>query len=240
MRWLLFLYARLFLSQIIPFLLLSSRDRELPLYFSHIPLSRTHNGRQRTPLPWFRPLDPTAEGYVLEATNRKTGPTLTIPLPETAVVIQSDLTIVSEAKVDFDGDFGAKYGIKKGVLQNPGEGEVFAPVALWLESLDLVLQRLKEKNTPLDRIRGISGSCQQHGSVFWGREAESLLGGLKADKPLVDQLTGAFSHPYAPNWQDHSTQAECDQYDAQLETAERLAQVTGSSAHHVSTIPDMQ
>jgi xylulokinase len=114
------------------------------------------------------------------------------------------------------------------------EGEVFAPVAMWLKSLDLVLRRLQEKNTPLGRIRGISGSCQQHGSVYWSHDAEKLLGGLQPGKSLVDQLTGAFSHPYAPNWQDHSTQAECDQFDAKLETAERLAEVTGSAAHHVS------
>ena len=120
------------------------------------------------------------------------------------------------------------------MLVNQAEGEVFAPVALWLESLDLVLQRLQEKNTPLNRIRGISGSCQQHGSVYWGRQAEALLGGLKADKALVDQLTDAFSHPYAPNWQDHSTQQECDQFDSTLGSAERLAEVTGSAAHHVS------
>ncbi|KAK0645877.1 hypothetical protein B0T16DRAFT_327962 [Cercophora newfieldiana] len=149
-----------------------------------------------------------------------------------AIVVQSDLTVVSDAKVDFDGDFGSKYGIKKGVQVNETEGEVFAPVAMWLESLDLVLQRLQEKNTPLGRIRGISGSCQQHGSVYWSREAEALLGGLKSDKTLVDQLTGAFSHPYAPNWQDHSTQAECDQYEAKVGGAEKLAQVTGSAAHH--------
>lgn len=141
---------------------------------------------------------------------------------------------MSNAKVDFDGDFGSKYGVTKGVQINEAEGEVFAPVAMWLEALDLVLQRLREQNTPLNRIRGISGSCQQHGSVYWSREAETLLGALESDKSLVDQLTGAFSHPYAPNWQDHSTQAECDQYDAKLETADRLAQVTGSSAHHVS------
>ncbi|KAK4039919.1 hypothetical protein C8A01DRAFT_16155 [Parachaetomium inaequale] len=149
-----------------------------------------------------------------------------------AIVVQSDLTVVSDAKVDFDQDFGSKYNIKKGVLVNEDEGEVFAPVAMWLESLDLVLQRLQDKNTPLNRIRGISGSCQQHGSVYWSRQAEALLGALKSDKPLVDQLKDAFSHPYAPNWQDHSTQQECDQFDAKLGSADRLAAVTGSAAHH--------
>ncbi|KAK3401018.1 actin-like ATPase domain-containing protein [Sordaria brevicollis] len=152
-----------------------------------------------------------------------------------AIVIQSDLSVVSSAKVDFDGDFSAKYGIKKGVQVNEAEGEVFAPVAMWLEALDLVLQRLKEANTPMNRIRGISGSCQQHGSVYWSREAEKLLAALEDGEgkgTLVDQLKEAFSHPYAPNWQDHSTQAECDKFDEAFETAERLAQVTGSSAHH--------
>lgn len=121
------------------------------------------------------------------------------------------------------------------MLVNDDEGEVFAPVAMWLESLDLVLQRLQEQNTPLNRIRGISGSCQQHGSVYWSRQAGDLLAGLRSDKPLVEQLTGAFSHPFAPNWQDHSTQQECDQFDAKLGSAERLAEVTGSAAHHVSS-----
>ena len=156
-----------------------------------------------------------------------------------AIVIQSDLSVVSSAKVDFDGDFGAKYGIKKGVQLNEAEGEVFAPVAMWLEALDLVLQRLQEANTPLNRIRGISGSCQQHGSVYWSREAEKLLAELQTEEQrgkLVDQLKGAFSHPYAPNWQDHSTQAECDKFDEALGTAERLAHATGSAAHHVSFV----
>lgn len=158
-------------------------------------------------------------------------------LPESlAIVIQSDLQVISEAKVDFDADFGAQYGLQKGVLVNDAEGEVFAPVAMWLEAVDLVLSRLKEKKTPLDRIRGISGACQQHGSVFWSHDAEKLLGGLHHEKPLVEQLKPAFSHPYAPNWQDHSTQAQCDEFDANFETADRLAEVTGSAAHHVSCI----
>jgi xylulokinase len=146
--------------------------------------------------------------------------------------VASDLQVVSEAKVDFDGDFGSKYGITKGVYVVKEESEVYAPVAMWLEALNLVLDRLKEK-TPLGRIKGISGSCQQHGSVYWSREAERLLFGLQGDKTLAEQLQDAFSYKFAPNWQDHSTQTECDQFDAKFGGPEKLAEHTGSSAHHV-------
>lgn len=157
----------------------------------------------------------------------------------TAILVRSDLHVVSEVKVDFDADFGSKYKIRKGVIVNEAEYEVYAPVALWLESIDLVLSRLRDA-TPggLGRIRGISGSCQQHGSTYWGRDAEALLAGLKKwdeknPKGLVDQLKDAFSHPFAPNWQDGSTQSQCDRFDAALGSAHRLAEVTGSAAHHV-------
>lgn len=149
-------------------------------------------------------------------------------------MIQSDLHVLSEAKVDFDADFGKQYGLKKGVLVNDDEGEVFAPVAMWLEAVDLVLSRLKEKNAPLHRVRGISGACQQHGSVFWNHDAETLLGSLKEASGLKAHLEGSLSHPYGPNWQDHSTQGQCDEFDAALGSKMRLAEVTGSAAHHVS------
>lgn len=151
-----------------------------------------------------------------------------------AIVISSDLKVVAEEKVDFDADFGAKYGIKKGVLTNEAEGEVYAPVAMWLEAVDLVLSRLKETKCSIKDIKGISGSCQQHGSVFWdaaGLEALKKLSG-EGGKSLLDQLRNAFAYEFGPNWQDHSTQAECELFDAHLGSAEKLAEVTGSSAHH--------
>lgn len=154
--------------------------------------------------------------------------------------MQSDLKLVHEAKVDFDADLG-KYGIEKGVLTNPSEGEIFAPVAMWLEAIDLVLQRLKEAGLDFSRVKGMSGAGMQHGTVFWSNDAEELMKNLNPEKPMVEQLEpgskgerrGAFSHPHSPNWQDASTQKQCEAFDAEFGDPEALANITGSSAHHV-------
>lgn len=149
-----------------------------------------------------------------------------------AIVISSDLRVHNKAIVDFDRDLGSKYGIKKGVVQNKEERSVYAPVAMWLEALDLVLQRLRDAGCAMGRIRGISGSGQQHGSVFWAKNTEECLSRLDSKRTLVEQLT--FAHPWSPNWQDASTQKQCDAFDAVLGDEAELATVTGSKAHHVS------
>ncbi|KAF2131837.1 xylulose kinase [Dothidotthia symphoricarpi CBS 119687] len=147
------------------------------------------------------------------------------------IIVGSDLKLIHEAKVDFDADF-SRYGIEKGVLTNPAEGEVFAPVALFLEAIDLVLQRLKDQGADFSKVQGISGAGMQHGTVFWSQDAEKLLGGLDGGKTLLEQLEGAFSHPFSPNWQDASTQKQCEAFDAALGDARKLAEATGSKAHH--------
>lgn len=148
------------------------------------------------------------------------------------LVVNSDLKVVHVAKFDFDAD-SQGFPIKKGVLNNEAEHEVFAPVALWLQALDGVLESLRKQGLDFRRVKGISGAGQQHGSVYWGQNAESLLRNLDSSKSLEAQLEGAFSHPYSPNWQDSSTQKECDEFDAALGDREHLAQATGSKAHHV-------
>ncbi|RCI08491.1 hypothetical protein L249_8785 [Ophiocordyceps polyrhachis-furcata BCC 54312] len=158
-----------------------------------------------------------------------------IPIPSlAAIIVNSDLETIAQAKVDFDQDLGSRYGIRAGVIVQADE--VFAPVAMWLEALDLVLTRLHDDDDDDDailrRVRAVSGAGQQHGSVFWNSDAEKLLASLDGRSTLLHQLPAALAHPWSPNWQDQSTQTECDALDVAFGDRQRLAEVTGSGAHH--------
>lgn len=111
--------------------------------------------------------------------------------------MDSNLKLVHEAKVDFDKDLG-KYGIEKGVLTNPSEGEVFAPPTMWLDAVDLVLGRLKDAGLDFSRVMGVSGAGMQHGTVFWSQNAEKLLASLDASKSLAGQLDGGSTGKRVP------------------------------------------
>ena len=108
---------------------------------------------------------------------------------------------------------------------------MFAPVALFLEAIDLVLRRLEEQGADFSKVQGISGAGMQHGTVFWSKDAESLLANLDSSKTLLEQLDGgakggrkgAFSHPFSPNWQDASTQKQCEAFDKALDGPVNLA-----------------
>ena len=149
------------------------------------------------------------------------------------IAVTSDLKVSYEAVFDFDAD-ASGFDITKGVLTNEAEREVFAPVAMWLQAIDTVLHRLQSKGMDFGRVMGLSGAGQQHGSVYWNKEGEYALENLDKDQTLQSQLDGAFSYPFSPNWQDASTQEQCDIFDRHLGDEGHLAINTGSKAHHVS------
>ncbi|KAG9796091.1 putative D-Xylulose kinase, partial [Aureobasidium melanogenum] len=102
------------------------------------------------------------------------------------LVVDDSLKKVHEAKFDFDAD-AKGFNITKGVMTNEAEHEVFAPVAMWLQAIDVLLTRLKDDGLDFKRIKAISGSGMQHGSVFWNADAEHLLAQLDPNKTLETQ-----------------------------------------------------
>ena len=123
---------------------------------------------------------------------------------------------------------------------------------MWIEALDLIFTRMQQKRFDFTRVKGISGSGQQHASVYvfldhlaagqiliciysyWSEEASDLLENLDTSSSLLEQLCpAAFAHPWSPNWQDHSTIPECQAFENHVGGADILANISGSKAHHV-------
>ncbi|KAF8471799.1 hypothetical protein BDZ91DRAFT_716560 [Kalaharituber pfeilii] len=155
------------------------------------------------------------------------------------VAVSSNLQPHHEEAINFDDDL-PHYNVQKGVHKNSAEKEVYSPVAMWIEALDLILARMKEKGFDFSRVKGVSGAGQQHASVFWSKDYQRAFDNLDSTKRLVDQLSPiAFTHPWSPNWQDHSTRAECELFEKEIGGPEELAKRTGSNAHRRFTGPQI-
>ena len=76
-----------------------------------------------------------------------------------AILISEDTSVVQEAAVNFSKDL-PHYGTVNGAIRGPDEGEVTSPVAMWLEALDLLLQRMKDAGVDFGSIRAVSGAGQ--------------------------------------------------------------------------------
>lgn len=146
------------------------------------------------------------------------------------LAINKDLKIVQSETVDFERDF-PQYKTTKGVFIR---GDVIdCPVGMWLEAMDLIFEKFSKSGFDLSSVKAVSGSCQQHGSVYLSGAADGLLKSLDAKKgSLHDQLfPEAFSRETAPNWQDHSTGKQCEEFQNAVGGPQELAKITGSRAH---------
>jgi hypothetical protein len=156
-----------------------------------------------------------------------------------ATVLDADLSAVAADVVHFDSEL-PHYGTDGGVRRDPAErGCIVAPPLMWAEALDLLLGKLAPR-ADLRRIAAVSGSAQQHGSVYWARGAAALLAALDPAEGLAPQLAGAFAAPESPVWMDSSTTAQCREVEAAMGGAARLAALTGCRAHERCTGPQIR
>lgn len=90
---------------------------------------------------------------------------------------------------------------------------------------------MKKEGFPFSQVAAISGSGQQHGSVYWNQGSQSVLKNLNSSSTLKNQLTKAFRVPDSPIWMDSSTTEQCLALEKAMGGPQAVASLTGSRAY---------
>lgn len=152
----------------------------------------------------------------------------------------SNLKFHSKYSINFD-DFKDEFGISKGVLSNNDTGEIVTPVKVFIKALQCLMDRMKQDNFPFNNVISISGSCQQHGTVYYNDKITELLEDLDPNSSNWDKdLASGFSFLNASNWQDRSTAQEINDFENSVGGAFNLCFKTGSKAHYRFSGPQMR
>jgi xylulokinase len=138
--------------------------------------------------------------------------------------------VVAEHVVVFDEAL-PEFRTSHGVHAAPDGRTVTTPPVMWIAALDLLLGRLRDAGVDLAAVRAVSGSAQQHGSVYLKADAPGALARLDPGRPLADQLDGVFARRESPVWLDCSTTAECGELTEAIGGPQALAALTGSRAY---------
>jgi len=140
---------------------------------------------------------------------------------------QEKETIFSHS-INFDVSL-PKYGTQHGVYTSKNGKVVHSNPLMWVEALELLFAIFLQEDLPLNEIKLITGSGQQHGTVYLNKSFEPTLKNLYKEKTLVSQIKGIFSRETSPVWMDSSTTKECEEIRNQLGGLKSTIQITGSN-----------
>jgi xylulokinase len=160
----------------------------------------------------------------------------------TAIVVEvngTDARVVFDASLPFDETF-PQYGTDHGVLPRTQPDEAFSSPVMWADALEAILRKVAGSGLDVSRIAAISGSAQQHGSVYLNGDAGRMLSRLDPAQPLASQIAPILARRVSPIWLDSSTSAECAEIADAVGGSDVLAQRTGSRAFERFTGPQIR
>lgn len=133
--------------------------------------------------------------------------------------------IVARAQVRLGADFPDR-GQPDGFIPGGRDGEVHADPLLWVDALQLALDRLGE-TVDLATVGAVAVSGQQHGSVYLN---DGWLAGLAAGEPAraSEALRPCLTRATSPIWMDGSTGEDCARISRALGGDLAVARLTGS------------
>ena len=143
------------------------------------------------------------------------------------VIDELSLTVQTKILINYDKDL-SHFHTQNGVYLAE-EKQVYSNPLMWVEALDLLFEKLQNKNIPINNIKALSGSAQQHGTVYLNNQFLSRLKNLNSNQPLSKQLEGVFSRELSPVWMDSSTTRQCQEIRDALGGVESTINLTGSN-----------
>lgn len=85
-----------------------------------------------------------------------------------ASLLSSNLDVLRECAINFDADLPA-YKTKGGVMFGPqGSGEVYSPVQMIVEAMDVLMEKMRGEGWDFSRVRGVSAAGQVSTSALLG------------------------------------------------------------------------
>lgn len=136
--------------------------------------------------------------------------------------------IIWKESINFDSDL-PHYATLNGVIAMKNGNVVHSYPLMWVEALELLLSRIKDTDIPLNEIKAISGSGQQHGTVYLGESFERKISNLSFNKPMINQMRDAFTRQTSPIWMDSSTSKQCKEIRKTLGGMAKIIKITGSN-----------
>ncbi|XP_043082667.1 xylulose kinase isoform X2 [Puntigrus tetrazona] len=146
------------------------------------------------------------------------------------VAVDGNLEVIHQNSVQFDSEL-PEFRTHGGVHVQDDKLTVTSPALMWVKALDVLLEKMRSNGFDFSRVKAISGSGQQHGSVFWRKGARRALNHLDPQERLHRQLQECFAVQDSPVWMDSSTRGQCQCLERSVGGAQRLADITGSRAY---------
>ncbi|XP_068152020.1 xylulose kinase [Drosophila tropicalis] len=157
-----------------------------------------------------------------------------------AILLNSSLEVVTSAEVKFDSDL-PEFRTTGGANPGPNKYEFFVQPVMWVKAMDIVLDRLVMQEADLSTVAAISGSGQQHGSLYWSKHGITSLENLDPEKFLHMQIDdSAFVVNRTPIWMDASTGKQCFEMETAIGGHTEMVQLTGSKCYARFTGPQIR
>lgn len=139
---------------------------------------------------------------------------------ESKEIVFTNRVIFDKALLHYNTKNGAYY-FKNGVVHsNP---------LMWVEALELSFENLVDTGLAIEEIKAISGSGQQHGTVYLNKNFKEVLQSLDSKITLKEQLKNVFSRETSPIWIDSSTTKQCEEIRKALGGLKSTITITGSN-----------